>query len=111
MPILAQLIVSLVTTLVAFFGRFMVAEKAYRAAGVVIMIGLAGGVISVMSSCATGVCAQGISSIASSHPNFAVGLGVAFNSITVAAAGGYMAVWTICQIYVLQKKALNMVVN
>lgn len=111
MPILGQLLISIVTSLVAFFGRYMVAEKAFRAAGVVLMIGLAAGVISVMSSCATGVCASGISSISSSHPNFAVGLGVAFNSVTVGAFGGYLAVWTICQIYVMQKKALDMVVK
>lgn len=109
MPLLGNLIVSLVTLLISIFGRFMVLEKAFKLAAVTVMLSLALVMMGVFSSCATGVCANGISGISSSHPGFAVGLGIAFNGTTMAAVGAYMAVWVACQLYVFQKKALNIV--
>lgn len=111
MPLLANLLVSLVTLLVSFFGRFMLLEKAFRISAVLVMLSLALVMMGIFSSCATGVCASGISSISSGNPGFAVGLGIAFNSTTLGAAGAYMAVWVACQLYVFQKKALNLVVK
>lgn len=109
MPLLANLLVSLITLLVSFFGRFMLLEKAFKFSAVLLMLTLAGIMMAVFSSCATGVCANGISGISSSHPGFAVGLGMAFNGTTLAAAGAYMSVWVACQLYVFQKKAINII--
>lgn len=109
MPLLGNLIVSLVTLLISIFGRFMVIEKAFKVAAVTLMLALAGIMMGVFSSCATGVCANGIAGISGSHPAFAVGLGMAFNGTTMGAVGAYMAVWLACQLYVFQKKALNIV--
>lgn len=109
MPLLANLLVSLVTLLVSFFGKFMLLEKAFRVSAVLVMLSLALVMMGVFSSCATGVCAAGIAGISGASPGFAVGLGIAFNSTTLAAAGAYMSVWVACQLYVFQKKALNIV--
>lgn len=111
MPLLGNLIVAVVTLLINIFGKFMVLEKAFRVAAVVLMISLVTVMTAVMYSCANGVCAAGIAGISASHPAFAVGLGIAFNSTTLAAAGGYMAVWLACQLYVFQKRALNIIVK
>lgn len=109
MPLLGNLIITIVTMLVRIFGQFMVAEKAFRVSAVLMMLTLFGILMIAMSSCTRGVCAQGISGMSSSHPNFAVGLGIAFNGTTMAAASAYVSVWLACQLYVLQKKGLNMV--
>ena len=109
MPLLGNLLVSIVTFLISFFGRFMVLEKAFRLSAVLVMLGFFAVVITAMGSCARGVCAQGIAGISNSHPSFAVGLGIAFNSTTMAAASCYVTVWLCCQIYVFQKKGLNIV--
>lgn len=107
MPILAQLLVSIVTFLVSFFGRFLVLEKAFRISAVGMMVVFIGIMVGVMNSCTNGVCAQGISNMSSAHPGFAVGLSLAVNGTTIAAMGGYMTVWLACQLYVIQKKGLN----
>lgn len=109
MPLLGNLLITIVTLLVRIFGRFMVAEKAFRVSAVLVMLTLVGILMTTFFSCARGACAQGISGISSSHPNFAVGLGIAFNGTTMAAASGYVSVWLACQLYVFQKKGLNMV--
>lgn len=109
MPLLGNLLISIVTLLINIFGKFMVAEKAFRVSAVLVMLTLFGILMTTMSSCARGVCAQGISGISTSHPNFAVGLGIAFNSTTMAAASCYVSVWLACQLYVFQKKGLNIV--
>jgi len=109
MPLLGNLLIAIVTLLINIFGKFMVAEKAFRLSAVLVMLAFFAVVIAAMGSCARGVCAQGIAGISSSHPNFAVGLGIAFNSTTMAAASCYVSVWLCCQIYVFQKKGLNIV--
>ncbi|WP_290603506.1 hypothetical protein [Janthinobacterium sp.] len=109
MPLLGQLLVHIITFLISFFGRFMVAEKAFRVSAVVIFVGLAATLLTTGISCVRGVCAQGISGISSLHPNFAVGLGIAFNGTTMAAASCYVSVWLACQIYVINKKGINLV--
>lgn len=109
MPILANLIVSIITFLVSFFSKFMLAEKAFRVSAVLLFMGLAGALMVTGLSCAHGVCAQGISGMSTSHPNFAVGLGIAFNGTTMAAASSYSMIWLACQIYVINKKGINLV--
>lgn len=107
MPVLAQLIITIVTFLVSLFGRFMVVEKAFRISAVGMMVVFIGVMVAVMNSCTSGVCAQGISSMSGAHPGFAVGLSLAVNGTTIAAMGAYMSVWLACQLYVVQKKGLN----
>lgn len=109
MPLLGQLLVSIITFLMSVFGRFMLAEKAFRLSAVLIFVGLAAALLTTGLSCANGVCAQGISGMSSSHPSFAIGLGIAFNSTTMAAASCYSTVWLACQIYVINKKGINLV--
>lgn len=109
MPLLGNLLISIVTLLINIFGKFMVAEKAFRLSAVLVFVALAGVLMTVMLSCARGVCSQGIAGMSTSHPNFAVGLGIAFNSTTLAAASCYVSVWLACQLYVFQKKGLNIV--
>lgn len=77
----------------------------------ILMLSLAGIMISLMFSCAKGVCSQGIAGMSASHPSFAVGLGIAFNSTTITAATCYVTVWLGCQLYVMQKKGLNLIIK
>lgn len=58
-------------------------------------------------SCAQYVCGPAINSISSSHPAFAVGLSLAFNSTTYGLASCYMTVWAACQMYVYKKKIVD----
>lgn len=109
MPLLGNLIVSIVMFLVSIFGRFVAGDKAFKMAGVALMLSLIAVMVGLMFSCTRGVCAAGIAGISASHPNFAVGLGMAFNTVTLAAASVYVVVWTGCQVYVIQKKGLNII--
>ncbi|PUA19016.1 hypothetical protein [Glaciimonas sp. PCH181] len=107
MPLLGTLLSGLFTLLFSIFGRFFVAEKAFHLAAVGIILVLTSALWSAMTSCATGICAAAIAGISLSHHNFAVGLGIAFNSVTYSAAGCYFTVWVLCQIYVIKKRAIN----
>lgn len=61
-------------------------------------------------SCAQYVCGPAISAISSSHPAFAVGLSLAFNTTTYSLASCYMTVWAACQMYVYKKTILDKMV-
>lgn len=104
MPLLGLLMTGIIRILLSVFGRFISAEKAFNLAAMVIILGLGVALLASMNSCVTGVCAAGIANISSSHQNFAVGLGLIFNSVTLAAVSGYMAIWIACQVYVMKKK-------
>lgn len=79
MPLLGTLLVNMLAFLINIFAKYMVLEKAFRLSAFILMLSLVGVMISLMSSCAKGVCSQGIAGMSSSHPNFAVGLGIVFN--------------------------------
>jgi integral membrane sensor domain MASE1 len=110
MPVLASILASLFTTLFGLFGRFFALEKAASLA----LWGMASIAIAALyatfNNCvgAGGACAAGLSSISTSHEYFSIGLGIVFNSVTFAAVNCYMAVWIICQTYVIKKKAINL---
>jgi hypothetical protein len=57
--------------------------------------------------CAQYVCGPAIQGISQSHPAFAVGLSLAFNSTTYGLASCYMTVWAACQLYVYKKTILD----
>jgi hypothetical protein len=107
MPLLATFISSVFGALLSVFSRFFVLEKAAKLAAVTVCLGLTAALVASMRSCVDGVCAASISGISASHPNFSVGLGVVINKTTLAAVGCYMSVWIICQLYVIKKKAIN----
>lgn len=111
MPLLGSLLIGLCTLLFNVFGRFMVFEKAFRLAAVLSMLVLITALVLAMRSCVTGVCGAAISGMSVSSPNFAVGLGIAFNSITFTAASCYISVWTICQLYIIKKRMVSLVVG
>ena len=108
MAAIGVLIQGLITLLFGLFGRFMVAEKAFNLAMMLIISAMAVVMVAAMNSCATGVCASAITSMSSTNRNFAVGLGIAFNSTTYAAASAYMLVWVGCQMYVFKKRMIGM---
>lgn len=96
----------------SFFGRFMVAEKAARLAAWSVSFAAVCALIAAAFSCISGVCATNIQTgISNSHPSFAMGLGIAWNSVTLTAASCYMTVWIACQLYVLKKKAINVIIG
>jgi hypothetical protein len=108
MPLLATFLASCFSVLLSVFARFFVLEKAAKLAALVVVLGLVAVLVTSMRSCVDGVCAASISGISSSHPSFGVGLGVVINPATLAAVGCYMSVWIVCQLYVIKKKAINM---
>lgn len=111
MPLLGSLMAGLFTILFNIFGRFLVLEKAFKLAAAASMLLLATGLYMALNSCVTGVCGQAITGMSVSAPNFAVGLGMAFNSTTFTAASCYMSVWTLCQLYIIKKRMITMVVG
>lgn len=108
MPLLGVFLSGLFSAALSVFARFFVLEKAAKLAGVTVAVALAAALVTSMRSCIDGVCAASISNISSSNPNFSVGLGVIINPVTMSAVGCYMAVWIGCQLYVIKKKAINM---
>lgn len=58
-------------------------------------------------SCANSVCGPAIDAISSSHPAFAIGLSLAFNTVTYGLASCYMTVWAACQLYIYKKTILD----
>jgi hypothetical protein len=108
MPLLATFLASCFSAALSVFARFFVLEKAAKLAALVVVLGLVAVLMTAMRSCVDGVCATSISGMSSSHPGFAMGLGIAINSTTLAAVGCYMSVWIVCQLYVIKKKAINM---
>lgn len=111
MPILATLMASLFGAAFSFFGRYFLLEKAARLAAWTVAFALMTVVIASMASCINGICATSIANISVKSEYIAMGLGIAWNQITISAAGCYMTVWIVCQLYVIKKKAINMVIG
>ena len=107
MPILAKLMIGLVGILTNIFGRFFVLEKAFKMAAMASILLLTTALYMALRSCVTGVCGSALGSISNSHPSFAVGLGMVFNSTTYAAASCYISVWTLCQLYVIKRRSID----
>lgn len=111
MPLLATFLVSIFSAFFSFFARFFVLEKAARLAAWSVAAVLMAALMTSMMSCVNGVCAASIAGIGSAHEYIGMGLGIVFNSTTLAAVGCYMTVWIVCQLYVIKKKAINMIVG
>lgn len=109
MPLLGALIMGLFDLLVGWFARVMIFEKAARLAAWTIAIGLIGILFTTAMSCVHGACATTISGMTAAHQGFAMGLRVAINPATLTCVSCYMATWILCQVYVLKKKAINIV--
>lgn len=60
-------------------------------------------------ACANYVCGSAIAAISSSHPSFAIGLSLGFNSTTYSLGSAYVSVWAACQLYIYKKKVLGMI--
>lgn len=95
----------------SFFGRYFIIEKAARLAAWVVAFALMTGLISSMASCINGICASAINNMTVKHEYLAMGLGIAWNQVTLSAAGCYMSVWIVCQLYVIKKKAITMLIE
>ena len=109
MPFLAPVIGWLFFAMVEFFSKFFTLQRAFRLAFAAIMIALLVSLAVTMKSCVTGVCGAAIGSLSASHGNFAVGLGMVFNSTTYTALSCYVTVWTGCQLYIIKKKWVELV--
>lgn len=105
MGALGRLIATLVGALLGFAGDFFTADKAFKVAAVVVMVGLITAIIAMFDSCTGGgVCGTAFSNAAAKYPEFSVGLGIAFNSTTYASGASYLLVWAACQLYVFKKR-------
>jgi uncharacterized membrane protein len=111
MPLLGAFMSVLFSAAFSFFGRFFSAEKAARLAAWSVSFAAICALIASALSCVTGACAANISGISDSHPGFAMGLSIAWNSVTLTAASCYMTVWIGCQLYVIKKKAINVILG
>lgn len=110
MPVLASILATAFATLFGLFARFFAMDKAASLALWGIASIAIAAVYTTFYNCvgAGGACAAGISAISSSHVNFSIGLGLIFNSTTWAAINCFMTVWILCQLYVIKKKAINL---
>ncbi len=111
MPVLGLLIMNCITFLVSFFARFFSLRVAFLISAWTTLLALAAGLFASMYSCVKGVCGDAISGMASYHPSIGMGLGMAWNSVTVTAFSCYMSVWLLCQIYVIKKKGWDMLLK
>lgn len=111
MPLLGTLLISLFNLVFQFLGRFMVLEKAARLAAWGVSLALIGVLFTSAMSCVNGVCSTAISGMSQAHEAFAMGLHIAINPATLTCVSCYMATWILCQLYVLKKKAINLVVG
>lgn len=111
MPLLAAFVTTLFSALFTFLARYMVLEKAARLAALAVTLALTSALVASMFSCINGACATSISKMGAAHEYLGMGLGVVINSTTLAAVGCYMTVWIVCQLYVIKKKAINMLLG
>lgn len=107
MGALGKLLMTLIVWLTSFFGRFLVLEKAFKISSMIVFVGLVTALVGSLASCAHGVCANAVSSLGTIHPSLGIGFGIVFNTTTYTAASCYMAVWMLCQLYVMKKKILG----
>jgi hypothetical protein len=111
MPALGALLIGLFNLIVPILARFMVLQKAAALAAWVITLGLIAALFTSAFSCVNGACAATISGMSSSHPAFGMGLHIAINPTTLTCVSCYMATWILCQVYVIKKKAVDLVVK
>lgn len=111
MPLLATFLGAMFTAALKIFVRFFSLEKAARMAAWSVALSLMVALVTAMMSCISGVCAQSIVDIGSISPAVGMGFGIAFNPITLSAIGCYISVWIICQLYVIKKQAINMIIK
>lgn len=93
--------------LLTFLGFDASSKLAMRIWAIATITGLVAILWVTGQTCAQYVCGPTIQGISSSHPGFAVGLGLAFNPTTYALASCYMTVWSACQLYVYKKTILD----
>lgn len=108
MTILARILARCFGVLFGFFGRFFGMRVAIALAAWTTTIGLVTALFVSMYSCVTGVCATAIRGMADVAPYAAVGLGMVWNGTTLSAFACYFSVWTLCQVYVMKKVSINM---
>lgn len=93
--------------LIGFLGFDSASKLAQKIWAVATITGLVALLWAAGQSCAQYICGPAIQGISTSHPAFAVGLSLAFNTTTYALASCYMTVWSACQLYVYKKTILD----
>jgi hypothetical protein len=111
MPLLGRLLVGLFDLLFGAFARFMVLEKAAKLAAWTVCLTLIAALFTSAMSCVNGACATTITNMTKVHEAFAMGMGIAINPATLTCVSCYMATWILCQLYVIKKKAINLIVK
>jgi len=111
MPLLASFLGLIFTAALKLFARFFILEKAARLAAWAVAISLMLALTTAMMSCVSGVCATSITNLSSISPAVGMGFSISFNAVTLSSVGCYISVWIICQLYVIKKKAINMIIS
>jgi len=94
-------------TILGFLGFDSLSKIGMRVWAVATLTGFVAILWSAGQACAQYVCGPAINAMSSSHPSFAVGLGLAFNPTTYGLASCYMTVWAACQLYIYKKTILD----
>jgi len=108
MSILAKILARCFHVLFGVFSRFVGIRTAIALAAWTTTAGLITALFASMYTCVTGVCADAIRGMADIAPYVAVGLGMVWNPTTISAFACYFTVWTLCQVYVVKKVSINM---
>lgn len=112
MPLLGKLLVTLFTSLFGFFSSYVVADKGFKVAAIIVMVGLVTAIVAMFDSCAGGgACAAAFDAAATAYPTFSVGLGIGFNQVTYGAASGFVVIWAACQLYVFKKRMTGLLLG
>lgn len=97
-------------TLIGYLGFENTSKVGMRVWAVTTLTAMVAALWASGQACANFVCGPVIQSISTSHPNFAVGLSLAFNTTTYGLASCYMTCWATCQLYVYKKTILDKLV-
>lgn len=97
-------------SILAFIGFNATSQLGMRAWAVTTLVVMVSVLWAAGQGCAQFVCGPAIQSISTSHPAFAQGLALGFNSTTYGLASCYMSVYTACQLYIYKKRVLDKLV-
>ena len=93
--------------ILGFMGFDAASKLGMRIWAITTITGLVGLLWLAGQGCAQMFCGPAIQGISSSHPGFAVGLSLAFNTTTYSLASCYVTVWSACQLYVYKKTIVD----
>jgi len=102
MPILASLLINLVSGLAAFFAQFVTKKIAFGLAVTAALSAIVIALLTAMRTIITGI------EVVVSNPHFLLGLSIALPDNAAACLTAIATTWAACTLYSWQKSALDL---